>query len=99
MSDLLGLPAWQALQEHQREMAEVHMRDLFAQDPQRFERFSLRIGDILFDYSKNRVTQKTMRLLCDLASEANVAGKIEAMFAWRKLQRHREARGLARGSA
>jgi glucose-6-phosphate isomerase len=76
----IDLPAWQALEEHQREMAEVHMRDLFAQDPQRFERFSLRTGDILFDYSKNRVTQETMRLLCDLAREANVAGKIEAMF-------------------
>ena len=41
----IDLPAWQALEEHQREMAEVHMRDLFAQDPQRFERFSLRLGD------------------------------------------------------
>ena len=41
MPGLVDLPAWQALQEHQREIAEVHMRDLFAQDPQRFERFSL----------------------------------------------------------
>ncbi len=60
------------------------MRDLFAQDPQRFERFSLRMGDILFDYSKNRVTQETMRLLCDLARQANLAGKIEAMFTGEK---------------
>jgi glucose-6-phosphate isomerase len=60
------------------------MRDLFAQDPQRFNHFSLRAGDILFDYSKNRVTQETMRLLCDLARQANVAGKIEAMFAGQK---------------
>src|SRR5512139_947346 len=84
MPGLVDLPAWQALQEHQREMAEVHMRDLFAQDPQRFERFSLRTGDILFDYSKNRVTQATMRLLCDLAREADVAGKIVAMFTGEK---------------
>ena len=76
----IDLPAWQALQKHQREMAEVHMRDLFARDLQRFESFSLRTGDILFDYSKNRVTQETMRLLFDLARQANVAGKIEAMF-------------------
>jgi glucose-6-phosphate isomerase len=67
-------------------MAEVHMRDLFAGDPQRFENFSLRLsgetsgGDILFDYSKNRVTQETMRLLCDLARQANLQSQIEAMF-------------------
>lgn len=84
MPGLVDLPAWQALQEHQLEMAEVHMRDLFAQDPQRFERFSLRNGVILFDYSKNRVTQETMRLLCNLAREANVGGKIEAMFSGEK---------------
>ncbi len=84
MPEQIDLPAWQALQEHQREMADVHMRDLFAQDPQRFERFSLRIGDILFDYSKNRVTQKTMTLLNDLAREADVARKIEAVFTGEK---------------
>jgi glucose-6-phosphate isomerase len=84
MPGLVDLPAWRALQEHQRVMAEVHMHDLFAQDPQRFERFSLRTSDILFDYSKNRVTQETMRLLCDLARQANLAGKIEAMFTGEK---------------
>jgi glucose-6-phosphate isomerase len=78
------LAAWQALQKHQREMAHVHMRDLFAQDAQRFERFSLRAGDILFDYSKNRVTQETMRLLFDLARQANLQSKIEAMFTGQK---------------
>src|SRR5512139_1798594 len=80
MPGSIDLPAWQALQEHQREMAEVHMRDLFARDPQRFERFSLRLGDILLDFSKNRITQETMALLLDLARQANLAGKIEAMF-------------------
>ena len=80
----VDLPAWQALQMHQREMAGVHMRDLFARDLQRFERFSLRTGDILFDYSKNRVTQETMRLLFDLARQANLADKIEAMFTGQK---------------
>ena len=54
----VDLPAWKALEEHQRAISGVHMRDLFAQDPQRFERFSLMAGDILFDYSKNRITQK-----------------------------------------
>ncbi len=84
MPELIDLPAWQALQEHQREMAEVHMRDLFARDPQRFEHFSLRLGDILLDYSKNRITAETMALLLDLARQANVAGKIEAMFSGEK---------------
>ena len=88
----IDLPAWQALQEHQREMAEAHMRDLFARDPQRFERFSLQLGDILLDYSKNRITQETMRLLCNLAREANVAGKIEAMFSGKRSTTPRSAR-------
>jgi glucose-6-phosphate isomerase len=80
----VDLPAWQALKEHQRELAEVHMRELFAGDPRRFERFSLQTGDILFDYSKNRVTQETMRLLFDLARQANLAAKIDAMFSGQK---------------
>lgn len=84
MSGLVDLPVWKALQEHRREIAEVHMRDLFAWDPQRFELFSLRAGEILFDYSKNRVTPETIELLCDLARQANVAGKIEAMFTGEK---------------
>src|SRR5512143_1070847 len=79
------LPAWQALQKHRREMADVHMRDLFARDPQRFARFSLQTGDILFDYSKNRVTQETMRLLYDLARQANLQQKIDAMFSGQKI--------------
>jgi len=80
----IDLPAWQALHEHQREMAEVHMRDLFARDPQRFENFSLRLDDILLDYSKNRVTAETMALLLELARQANLAAKIEAMFTGEK---------------
>jgi glucose-6-phosphate isomerase len=74
------LPAWRALAEHQREIADIHMRDLFAADPRRFERFSLRLGDLLFDYSKNRITDKTLGLLLDLARQAGLPGQIEAMF-------------------
>jgi glucose-6-phosphate isomerase len=85
MPGLVDLPGWQALQKHQRETADAHMRDLFARDPQRFERLSLRLGDILFDYSKNRVTQDTMRLLFDLARQANLEQKIAAMFSGRKI--------------
>ncbi len=80
MSVLIDSPAWQALVKHRQQMADVHMRDLFASDPQRFERFSMRWGDILFDYSKNRITETTMALLLDLAYQANLSHAIEAMF-------------------
>ncbi len=77
--------AWRALIQHYQESQDVHMRDLFAADPQRFERFSLRAGDILFDYSKNRITQETMRLLFELARQAKLNDWIEAMFTGQKI--------------
>jgi glucose-6-phosphate isomerase len=64
---LTELPAYAALVAHYNEVKDLHMRALFGADPQRFDKFSLRLGDILFDYSKNRVTQHTMALLFDLA--------------------------------
>ena len=70
MSALTSSAAWKALETHQREMANVHMRELFAQDPERFNKFSLRFQDLLLDYSKNRITEKTMQLLRDLARKA-----------------------------
>ncbi|MFM8322562.1 MAG: glucose-6-phosphate isomerase, partial [Chloroflexota bacterium] len=78
-------PAWQALNEHYNEISQTHMRELFASDPQRFERFSLRLGEILFDYSKNRVSEKTMALLFDLARQVGLAGMIDAMFSGQKI--------------
>src|ERR1700694_3007701 len=56
-------PAWKALQQHHEQVRDVQMRALFAQDPQRFDRFSLRLSDLLVDYSKHRVTEETLRLL------------------------------------
>jgi glucose-6-phosphate isomerase len=85
MPKLTRLPAWQALQEHYREVAGLHMRELFAADPQRFERFSLRWEDFLFDYSKNRITDRTMSLLCVLARQADVEEGIRRMFAGEKI--------------
>jgi glucose-6-phosphate isomerase len=61
------------------------MRDLFVADPQRFARFSLRLGDILFDYSKNRITEQTMTLLVDLARQAELSEAIGAMFRGEKI--------------
>jgi len=81
----LHRPVCRQLKAHQAAMAAVHMRDLFASDPQRFERFSLQVGDLLLDYSKNRINDETMRLLVRLAEEADVAGWRERMFSGEKI--------------
>ncbi|MGH8662331.1 MAG: glucose-6-phosphate isomerase [Burkholderiales bacterium] len=62
-----ALPAWQKLAEHQRAQSRLHLRELFARDPGRFGKFSLAVDGLLLDYSKQRVTEDTMRLLADLA--------------------------------
>jgi len=71
---------WQALQAHFEEIRDLHMRDLFDEDPQRFRRFSLTLNDILFDYSKNRIQQESIDLLLELARECDVEGWRERMF-------------------
>jgi len=76
----LPYPVSRLLQAHQAQMAGVHMRHLFAADPARWERFSLRVGGLLLDYSKNRITNETLNLLGLLAEQANVAGWRERMF-------------------
>jgi len=81
MTTPVALPAWKALEEHYAEVRDLHMRDLFAQDPERFPRFTARLNDILFDYSKNRITDRTLTLLLDLARQADVEGWRERMFA------------------
>ena len=85
MSELIVSPVWQALAEHKQNIEGLHMRDLFAQDPDRFQKFSLQFEDILFDYSKNRITPETMSLLSILAQEAGLAAKIDAMFSGQKI--------------
>ncbi len=74
MTTLTGSPAWRALQAHAETMRGVHLRELFAQDPERFDKLSLRLDDLLLDCSKNRVTPETMRLLVGLARFADVEG-------------------------
>jgi len=73
------------LQAHLTQMATLHMRDLFAADPARAARFSLQVGELLLDYSKNRITDETMALLVRLAEEADVAGWRERMFGGDKI--------------
>ena len=72
--------AWQLLTQHHSEMRDVKMRDLFGSDPGRFEKFSLRLDDILYDYSKNILTDKTLELLLQLCRECQLKDAIEAMF-------------------
>ena len=77
--------AWSALEAHARSLADRPMRALFADDPERFRRFSLRLDDVLLDYAKNRITDETMRLLVALADQADVAGWRDKMFAGAKI--------------
>ena len=79
--------AWQALQQHANALADVHLKTLFAQDPDRFKQFSLCMPDLVFDYSKNRITPHTMPLLCQLAEECGVPAAIEALFSGEKINR------------
>ncbi|MBI1194684.1 MAG: glucose-6-phosphate isomerase [Gammaproteobacteria bacterium] len=80
MSELTQSPAWRALQAHHDQVKDLHMRDLFARDEGRFDRFSLRLEDILLDYSKNRVTEESMGLLMALARQAGLEHERERMF-------------------
>jgi glucose-6-phosphate isomerase len=73
--------AWQALEHHHAEIGETHLRQFFADDPGRGERLTAQAEGIYLDYSKNRVTDETMRLLVELAAESGVAEHRDAMFA------------------
>lgn len=73
-------PAWQKLRSHFETMQHQHLRDLFAGDPKRFEKFHLVFDDILLDYSKNRINGETMRLLVSLAEACQLKAAIAAMF-------------------
>ena len=73
-------PAWQALSAHYRQIKDVHLRTLFAQDPQRGERFTAEAVGLYLDYSKHRITDETLRLLLNLAAESGLRERIDAMF-------------------
>jgi glucose-6-phosphate isomerase len=81
MPALTSLPGWKALSEHLPTARAVQMRDLFTADPQRFERFSLKLDDFLFDFSKNCITEETFGLLIELARQAGVEDWRDRMFA------------------
>ena len=78
-------PAWKALIAHQSDMQKVQMKDLFKQDSKRFENMSIQLGDILFDYSKNIITEETLEKLLQLTDDCKVEAAREAMFAGEKI--------------
>ncbi|MFE5867955.1 glucose-6-phosphate isomerase [Streptomyces roseifaciens] len=78
-------PEWNALAKHRDELGEVHLRELFADDPRRAEKYALTVGDLHLDYSKHLVTDETLRLLRELAAAADVAGLRDAMFRGEKI--------------
>src|ERR1700751_1103990 len=72
--------AWNALMAHYRNVRELHLRKLFADDPNRAERMTVEAVGLYLDYSKNRVTDETLKLLVQLADESGLRGRIDAMF-------------------
>ncbi|MFB4425310.1 glucose-6-phosphate isomerase [Streptomyces sp. QL37] len=74
------MPEWTALGKHREQLGETHLRQLFADAPDRGKQYSLRVGDLHIDYSKHLVTDETLRLLRDLAAATDVAGLRDAMF-------------------
>ena len=77
---LTMLPAWRALEAHVEQMRDVHLRSLFAADPSRGERFAVEAAGLYLDYSKNHVTDETVRLSWSLADACGLRERIEAMF-------------------
>jgi glucose-6-phosphate isomerase len=77
--------AWTALRTHHEKIREIHLRSLFSDDPSRGDRLALEAAGLYLDYSKNRVTDETLRLLIDLAQAADLRRRIDAMFAGEKI--------------
>src|SRR5579875_405169 len=82
---LTQLSAWKALAAHAEELRGQHLRELFAADPERGTKFRLEAEGIYLDYSKNRITAKTLELLLKLAEESGLRGRIDAMFRGEKI--------------
>jgi glucose-6-phosphate isomerase len=85
ITPLLERPAWKALQQHRAKIQNAQLRQLFAEDPQRGERFAFEAVGFYFDYSKNRVTNETVRLLLELAEQSRLREHINAMFRGEKI--------------
>jgi len=84
-ASLTARPAWKALDAHSQAMRQVHLRQLFAEDPRRGERLAVEAAGFYLDYSKNRITDETIRLLLQLAQECGLRERIDAMFSGQKI--------------
>jgi glucose-6-phosphate isomerase len=82
---LKRLPAWKALVQHGKEMGKLHLRELFANDSGRGEKLTAEAAGLFLDYSKNRVTETTLKLFLQLAEECDLRGRIDAMFRGEKI--------------
>jgi glucose-6-phosphate isomerase len=82
---LTNRKAWKALKAHHKKVRDAHLRDLFREDPQRGERMAAEAVGITLDYSKNRITDETVKLLLQLAEESGLQGRIKAMFSGEKI--------------
>ena len=78
--DIADTPAWHALSRHHDQIGETHLRELFAEDPDRGSELALTVGDLYIDYSKHRITRETLKLLVDLARTARLEQHRDAMF-------------------
>jgi len=85
MSSLTTRHSWKALEAHQKKIGETHLRTLFADDPKRGTRLTVEAAGIFLDYSKNRITDETLRLLTQLAEDSGLREKIDAMFRGEKI--------------
>jgi glucose-6-phosphate isomerase len=85
MKSLTDFTSWKQLKEHHRSIEPIQMRDLFNKDSQRFQKFSIQFNDILLDYSKNRITEETFKLLIALVEEAGLKDAINKMFSGEKI--------------
>src|SRR5271168_4850528 len=85
MAPLTELPAWKALGEHYKKIEPIHLKELFDKDPKRAEKFNVEAAGLFLDYSKNRITEETIKLLLQLAEESGVAARRDAMFSGEKI--------------
>ena len=85
VSPIVELPAWKALEAHHQKVGNLHLRKLFADDPARGERMTAEAAGLYLDYSKNRITDETLKLLLQLAEESGVRARIDAMFRGEKI--------------
>src|SRR5271163_4845791 len=85
IKSLTQYPAWKSLAAHNKQIQKLHLRKLFSGDAKRGQAFSVEAAGLFLDYSKNRITDKTLKLLLQLADESGLRAKIDAMFSGEKI--------------